>query len=317
MEYPEIEPYEQGMLDVGDGQRVCWGAYGNPEGKPAVALHGGPGSGSGPLYARLFDPSAYRIVVFDQRGTGRSTPNAGDHETGLGTNTTWHLVADIERLRASLGIDRWLVLGLSWGATLALAYAEAHPERVTEIVLGAVTTTQREEIDWMYHVGPPRFFPEAWERFRSTVAPRKRDGDLVEAYAELLNDADEAVRQAAADAWCTWELTYIDLDPNPALTGRFADPRYRRTFARLVTHYFRHGAWLEDGQLLRSAGRLAGIAGTLVHSRMDLGGPPKIAWELHRAWPDAELVIVDEPGHVPNQMNAELVRATNRYAARR
>jgi proline iminopeptidase len=223
---------------------------------------------------------------------------------------------DIERLRERLGIERWLVLGVSWGSTLGLLYAETHPERVTELVLGAVTAGRRSEIDWMYHVGAPRFFPEAWAGFRAALPEADREGDLVEGYARLLNDPDPAVRQRAADAWCTWETTYIAMEPQPTLTGRFADPDYRRTFARVVTHYFRHGCWLEDGRLIRDAGVLAAIPGTMIHSRLDLGGPLDTAWQLKQVWPRAELIVLDEPGHASDQLEAELRRATDRYAMR-
>ncbi len=312
--YPEIEPYEHGMLDVGDGQRVYWEVCGNPDGKPAVFLHGGPGSGCTPGHRRLFDPDAYRIVLFDQRGAGRSTPHASDLANDLAANTTHHLITDIELLRGHLGIRRWLVWGGSWGATLALAYAQCHPHRVSEIVLASVTMTRPADIQWLYH-GVGRFFPEQWARFRAGVPEPDQDGDLVTAYYHLLNDPDPdpGVREQAARDWLDWEDAVVSLEggqPNP----RYQDARVRMAFARIVTHYFHHHAWLEDGILLREAGRLAGIPGALVHGRLDLGGPPMTAWELAQAWPDAELHLVNT-GHTGGpDMAACLIAATDRFA---
>ncbi|MGH3889501.1 MAG: prolyl aminopeptidase [Pseudonocardiaceae bacterium] len=311
--YPEIEPYEHGMLDVGDGQRVYWEVCGNPDGKPAVVLHGGPGSGCTPGSRRSFDPDAYRIVLFDQRGAGRSTSHASELATDLAANTTHHLIADIELLREHLGIQRWLVWGGSWGATLALAYAQRHPQRVSEIVLVSVTMTRPADIHWLYH-GVGRFFPEEWARFRAGVPAPERDGDLVAAYYRLLNDPDPKVREQAARGWCDWEDAVVSLEEGHQPNPRYADARFRMAFARLVTHYFHHHAWLADGILLREAGRLAGIPGVLVHGRLDLGGPPMTAWELAQAWPDAELNLVNT-GHTGGpDMLARLIAATNRFA---
>jgi proline iminopeptidase len=311
--YPEIEPYEHGRLEVGDGQSLYWEVCGSPAGKPAVVLHGGPGSGCVPGFRRYFDPRAYRIVLFDQRGAGRSLPHASDPATGLSANTTDHLIADIERLREHLGVSRWLVWGLSWGSTLALAYAERYPRRVSEIVLAPVTMTRPADIDWLYH-GVGRFFPEEWARFRAG-AGEADPGDLVAAYYHLLQDDDPAVRERAARDWCDWEEAVVSLEghgPNP----RYQDPRFRMAFARIVTHYFHHRAWLEDGALLRDAGRLAGIPGVLVHGRLDLGGPPATAWELARAWPGAELHLVGS-GHTGGpDMTGWLIAATDRFAGR-
>jgi proline iminopeptidase len=313
--YPEIEPYEQGMLKVGDGQSVYWEACGDPGGKPAVVLHGGPGSGCIPGFRRYFDPSAYRIVLFDQRGAGRSLPHASDPATGLRANTTHDLIADIELLREHLGVDRWLVWGISWGSTLALAYAERHPHWVTEIVLASVTMTRQADIDWLYH-GVGRFFPEEWARFRAGVPEADRDGDLVAAYYRLLHDADPAVRDRAARDWCTWEDAVVSLEEGHQPSPRYEDPRFRMAFARIVTHYFHHRAWLEDGELLHHADRLAGIPGVLVHGRLDLGGPPVTAWELARAWPGAELHLVGG-GHTGGpDMTRCLIAATDSFARR-
>jgi proline iminopeptidase len=310
-----IEPYDTGMLDVGDGQSIYWEVSGNPEGKPAVALHGGPGSGSTPGRRRWFDPERYRIVQFDQRGCGRSTPHAGDPSTDLATNTTHHLVADIERLREHLGIERWLVWGGSWGVTLALAYAERHPERVSEMVLLSITLTRRADVHWLAHE-TGRFFPEEWARFRAGVPATERDGDLVAAYDRLLNgDARPDVRVQAARDWVAWEDAILSLEegyvtPNP----RWADERFMVGFARLVTHYFSHAAWLEEDELLREAHRLTGIPGVLLHGRLDLSGPPDVAWQLAQAWPGAELRYIPG-GHTGDaEMDRSLLEATNRFA---
>ena len=313
--YPPIEPYAHGTLDVADGNLVYWEACGNPQGKPALVLHGGPGSGCTPGMRRFFDPERYRAVLFDQRNCGRSTPHASDPATSLAPNTTPHLLADIEHLRMALEIDHWLVFGMSWGSTLALAYAESHPGQVSEIVLAAVTTTRREEIDWLYH-GAGRFFPEAGERFREGVPPAERDGDLVEAYARLLDHPDPAVREAAAASWCAWEDAVVATNPEAGPNPRYADARFRMAFARIVTHYFRHNAWLEDGQLLREAGRLSGIPGVLIHGRLDISSPLSTAWELAQAWPGSELVIVERSGHSSARPGmAEAIDApTDRFA---
>jgi proline iminopeptidase len=313
--YPEIEPFERGMLDAGDGQLVSWEVCGNPEGKPAVVLHGGPGSGCTPGFRRYFDPEAYRIVLFDQRGCGRSLPDAGDPTTDLSTNTTHHLIADIERLREHLGVDRWLVWGGSWGSTLGLAYAERHPDRVGEIVLAAVTMTRPADVHWLYH-GVGRFFPEEWDRFRRGVPEDERDGDLVAAYHRLVNHPDPSIRAKAAADWCDWEDAVTSLEPGYERNPRYDDPGFRMRFARVVTHYFHHHAWLEDGEILREAGRLAGIPGVLIHGRLDLGSPASTAWELAQAWPEAELRFV-ETGHTGgDEMTAMLIEATDRFAGR-
>ena len=312
--YPEIEPHEQGMLEVGDGDLVYWESCGNPRGKPAVVLHGGPGSGCSPRFRRFFDPSAYRVVLFDQRGCGRSTPHAGAPDADLASNNTANLIADIERLRRHLGVDRWLVFGGSWGSTLALAYAETHPDRVTEMILFGVTTGRRSEFDWTFRGGLAAFFPEQWERLRDGVPVAERDGDIVEAYHRLLHDPDPAVRRRAAEAWCLWESATPVWPPATGLAERFTDPAYALAFARIVTHYVRHNAWLEDGSLLRDAGWLAGIPGILVNGRFDFQAPIANAWELKRVWPRAELVIVDEAGHSVNAgLSRELIRATDRF----
>ncbi|WP_030245244.1 MULTISPECIES: prolyl aminopeptidase [unclassified Streptomyces] len=313
--YPAgIEPYAHGMLDVGDGNRVYWETCGNPAGKPALVLHGGPGSGAGPSWRRLFDPEAYRIVLFDQRGCGRSTPDAADPLTSLDANTTDRLIADIELLRQHLGIEEWLVLGGSWGVTLALAYAQQHAGRVSELVLFSVTNTTRREVEWVTR-DMGRIFPEEWARFRDTVPERERDGSLVDAYARMLNDPDPVVRERAARAWCRWEDVHVSTHPGHRPDPRFQDPRFRLRFARLVTHYWRHAGFLEDGALLRDAGKLAGIPGVMIHGRLDISGPPDVAWQLAQVWPDAELVLIGAEGHgLSGDATTEaLLAATDRF----
>ncbi|HEX8927833.1 MAG TPA: prolyl aminopeptidase [Actinomycetota bacterium] len=313
--YPPIEPYQNGMLEVGDGNLVYWEACGNPDGKPALVVHGGPGSGCTPGHRQYFDPERYRVILFDQRGCGRSRPHASDPATSLRHNTTWHLLADMELLRRHLGVERWLLSGSSWGSTLLLAYAERHPERVSEIVIAAVTTTRRLEIDWLYR-GVGRFFPEAWERFRDGVP--EADGDLVAAYARRMEDPDPKVRERATNDWVAWEDAVISLESN-GTPGAYSDrpPDALLAFVRIAAHYFSHGAWLEEGALLRGAGRLAGIPGVLIHGRLDLGGPLETAWSLSRAWPDAELVVVEDAGHTGSLTSRARKRAALDAFARR
>jgi proline iminopeptidase len=302
------------MLDTGDGNAIYWEVCGNPDGKPAVVVHGGPGSGCSTGQRRTFDPERYRTVLFDQRGCGRSTPHASDPATDMSLNTTEHLLRDMEQLREHLDIDRWLLFGGSWGSTLSLAYAERHPERVTEIVLVSITTTRRSEIDWLYR-GVARFFPEEWDQFRLGVPEAQRDGDLVAAYAELMEHPDPKVRSKAAIDWCTWEDAVISLEPN-GKKNQYSNraPTALLAFVRICAHYFANGAWLEDGVLLRDAGRLAGIPGVLIHGRHDMGGPVGTAWELARAWPDAELVVIADSGHTGGgSMQEELSNAVNRF----
>jgi proline iminopeptidase len=311
--YPPIEPFQDGLLDVGDGQLVYWEQAGDPDGRPAVVLHGGPGSGCSPWMRPLFDPRAYRVVLFDQRGAGRSRPHASDPAADLAVNTTSHLIADIERLREHLGIGRWLVYGLSWGSTLGLAYAQAHPQRVTEVVLDAVTMTRRSDVDW-FACGVGRFFPAEWQAFRDAVPAADRDGDLVAAYARLLASADVGVPEQAARDWCAWEQAIVSLETGGTPSPRYADPRFRMGFARLVTHYFSHAAFLEEDQLLREAHRLTGIPGVLIHGRLDLGAPPHTAWQLAQAWPGSELIVLETSGHTSNELEDHVVAATDRFA---
>jgi proline iminopeptidase len=314
--YPPIEPYETGQLDAGDGQSIYWEVSGNPNGKPAVALHGGPGSGLTAGRRRWFDPERYRLVQLDQRGCGRSTPHAGDWSTDLSANTTHHLIADLEWLREHLGIDRWLVWGGSWGVTLALAYAERFPERVSEMVLLSITMTRRQDVRW-FSRETGRFFPDEWRRFRAGVPETERDGDLVAAYDRLLNGGNEPVerRLQAARDWVAWEDAVLSLEegyvsPHP----RWSDEQFMIAFARLVTHYFSHAAWLEEDELLRNADRIAGIPAVLLHGRLDLSGPPDVAWQLARAWPGSELHFI-AGGHTGDEeMERLLLAATDRFA---
>lgn len=313
--FPATEPYQHGLLPVGDGNAIYWEICGNPDGKPAVCLHGGPGSGCGPGWRRFFDPDRYRVVLVDQRGCGRSTPSAADPATDLSTNTTHHLIADLERLRAHLGIDAWLLFGGSWGTTLALAYAQAHPDRVTELVLFSVVTTTAREVAWVTR-DMGRFFPEQWQRFVEVVPPDQRDGNLAAAYARLLADPDPAVRDRAARAWCAWEDTHVATYPGHRPDPRYEDPAFRYLFARLVTHYWANAAFLPDGALRQGVARIAHLPAVLVTGRLDLSSPPDVAWELTRDWPNADLVLLDD-GHGGPTMSTVLVDALDRFAARR
>lgn len=292
--YPAIEPHDRGMLDVGDANRLYWEVCGNPDGKPALILHGGPGSGFSAGARRLFDPSAYRIVLFDQRNCGRSLPHAADPETDLRANTTAHLISDIEALRERLGIDRWIIFGSSWGSTLALVYAERFPARVSALVLSHVALTRRQDIHWLYH-GVGQFFPAAAAHFRAGAA--HSDADLVETYAALLESGDPATREKAAQDWCDWEAAVVSTDPDHKPHPRYADPRFRMAFARIVTYYFRNGGFLEDNQILRDAHRLKGIPGVLIHGRRDLGTPLANVEALAGAWPESRLIVIEEAGH--------------------
>jgi proline iminopeptidase len=312
--YPEIEPYEQGMLDVGDGNRVYWETSGNPQGKAVVLLHGGPGAGWKGGIRRYFDPSAYRIVLFDQRGCGRSLPSAADMTTDLSVNTTWHLLADIERLREHLRVERWQVFGGSWGAVLGLVYAEHHPQRVSEIILTGVATGRRSETDLLTR-GLGALFPAEWARYRDGVPAGERDGDLPAAYLRLLSSPDTAVREAAARRWCDWEEAIVPTSPRP--NPRFQDAEFRMAFARLVTHYWSNGSWLEEGVVLRDAHRLHGIPGILIQGALDLGNLIGTPWELVQAWPDAELVLIQGEGHhTRGDMVDATLAATDRFAPR-
>ena len=309
--YPEIEPYASGMLDVGDGHSLYWERCGTPGAKPAVFLHGGPGAGISPNHRRQFDPAKYDVLLFDQRGSGKSTPHAG-----LEANTTWHLVEDIERLRDHIGVDQWLVFGGSWGSTLSLAYAQAHPDRVTQLVLRGIFLFGQSELDWLYRYGASELFPEGWDDFLAPV-PQEERGDLIGAYRRLLTSDDFEIRLRAAKAWSTWEGLTVTLLPDPEMMAEFTEDNHAIAIARIENHYMLHRGWLEEGQLLEGAARLRGIPGVIVQGRHDCCTPPRAAWELKRAWPEVELNIVPDGGHLYNEPGVldGLIRATDRFAA--
>lgn len=312
--YAPTAPFRTEMLPVGDGQSLYVEQSGNPHGKPAVFLHGGPGGGTHPDQRRFWNPELYRIILFDQRGSGRSTPSAADG-ADLSVNTTPKLVADLEVIRAHLGIDSWQVFGGSWGSTLALAYAEAHPDRVTELLLRGIFLLRRWEIDWYYNRGgAQRIFPDQWERFEAQIPPAELDDDHVATYHRLLHDPDPRVAGAAAVAWTSWEEHTSTLHiPDVAPAARFA-----LAFARIENHYFVNRGFLRDGQLLEDAGALQGIPGVIVQGRYDVVCPMQSAWDLHSVWKDADLLVSPASGHsVFEQENAAaLVSATDRFAAR-
>jgi proline iminopeptidase len=309
--YPPIEPYRSGMLKVSDVHTLYWEESGNPKGKPAVFLHGGPGGGSDPKVRRFFHPDKYRIVVFDQRGCGKSTPYAS-----LEANTTWDLVSDIEKLRAHLAIDRWQVFGGSWGSTLALAYAEKHPDRVTELVLRGIFLLRKKEIDWFYQEGASIIYPDAWEPYFAHI-PEAERGDLVTAYHKRLTSDDPAVRLAAAKIWSGWEGATSKLLPDASFAGHYEEDEFALAFARIEAHYFANKGFFEvDGQLLRDAEKIRHIPGVIVQGRYDVVCPIFSAWALHRAWPEADLIISPDAGHSawepPN--TRALVAATDKFA---
>ena len=310
--YPPIEPFASGMLDVGDGHTLYWERCGTRGGKPAVFLHGGPGGGCGPDQRRQFDPALYDVLLFDQRGCGRSLPFASlDH------NTTWHLVADIERLRVMAGHEQWLVFGGSWGSTLSLAYAQTHPDRVTELVLRGIFLGGQNEGDWLYKYGASELYPEGWQAFSGHI-PEGERGDLVAAYGARLTSDDQAVRLAAAKAWATWEGLTVTLLPDPAMLEDFTADDHAVAVARIENHYFRHNCWLEPGQLLAGAHKLRNIPGTIVQGRHDCCTPPSAAWALKQAWPEVDLQIIADAGHLFSEpgLTDGLVRASDRYAGK-
>lgn len=308
--YPPIEPFEHGMLDVGDGHSIYWERCGNPKGKPAVFLHGGPGSGCSADQRRLFDPVRYCVTLFDQRGCGRSTPHAS-----LDANTTWHLVDDIERLRVLAGAERWLVFGGSWGSTLALAYAQTHTERVSELVLRGIFTLRREELRWFYQEGASWLFPDEWEGFVEPIAPADRH-DLIAAYHRLLTGPEGEARTRAAIAWSHWEGRTITLLPDPSITRSHDNSHFALAFARIENHYVVNRGFMDEGQLLRDAHKLHGIPGVIVQGRYDACTPVKTAWDLHRAWPQAEFHLIADAGHAFKEPGIldRLIRATEGFA---
>lgn len=310
--FPEILPYRVQHLPVDDVHTLYVEEAGNPDGLPVVFLHGGPGAGCEGYHRRFFDPSRYRVVLFDQRGAGRSTPHAS-----LENNTTWDLVADIERIRETLGIDRWLVFGGSWGSTLGLAYAETYPERVTGLILRGIFLCRRHEIAWFYQEGASRLFPDYWQDFVAPIDAAER-GDMLSAYHRLLTGSDELRRLAAAKAWSTWEGRAATLLPDDGVAAHFAQPHVALSMARIECHYFVNDAFLEPDQLLRRADRLRDIPGVIVHGRYDVICPVENAWQLHRQWPRSELEIVPAAGHSAAEAGtrSRLVEATERFADR-
>jgi len=309
--YPAIEPYRADRIAVPQGHELYFEESGNPRGKPVVFLHGGPGGGTAPGQRRFFDPRRYRIVLFDQRGCGRSTPHAG-----LEANTTWDLVADIERLRAHLGIERWQVFGGSWGSTLALAYAQKHTARVTELVLRGIFLLRRREIDWFYQHGASVLYPDAWEAYRDHI-PEAERGDLVAAYHRRLTSADAGVRVAAARRWSGWEGATSKLLPDAGLVTQMEEDAAALAMARIECHYFVNRGFLDsDDQLLRDVDRIRQLPACIVQGRYDVVCPIDSAWALHRAWPEADFVVTPDSGHSafdpPN--SRALVAATDRFA---
>ncbi len=311
--YPPIEPFNTGRLRVSNIHELYFEESGNPDGKPVIFLHGGPGGGSDPKQRRFFDPRRYRIVNFDQRWCGKSTPYASLEE-----NTTWDLVADIEKIRGHLGIERWQVFGGSWGSTLALAYAETHPERVTELVLRGIFLIRKQEIDWFYQRGASILYPDAWEPYLAHI-PEAERADMLSAYYRRLTSYDAAVRLAAAKIWSGWEGATSKLLPDAEFTGHYEEDEFALAFARIEAHYFHHKAFFgHDDELLRNAGRIRQIPGVIVQGRYDVVCPMESAWALHRAWPEAELIITPDSGHSafdpPN--SRALVAAADKFAGR-
>ncbi len=308
--YPPIEPYAHGMLPVSELHTIYYEECGNPEGQPVVFLHGGPGGGIVPEYRRFFDPSAYRIVLFDQRGAGRSTPHAE-----LKENTTWHLVADIERLRERLKIDKWVVFGGSWGSTLSLAYAETHPEHALALILRGIFLCRKKEINWFYQEGASAIFPDVWQQFLRVI-PEDERGDMLHAYYRRLTSDDEAKRLEAARAWSVWEGSTSKLFPDPNLIEHFAEPQLALSLARIECHYFVNNIFLEsENQLIENVGKIRRIPAVVVQGRYDVVCPMMSAWDLHEAWPEADLQIIPDAGHSalePGNTSA-LVEATDRF----
>ncbi|HKP73199.1 MAG TPA: prolyl aminopeptidase [Pyrinomonadaceae bacterium] len=309
--YPAIEPYDEGMLPVSPVHTLYYEQSGNPEGLPVVFLHGGPGGGTIPDYRRFFDPAAYRIVLFDQRGSGKSTPHANLEE-----NTTWHLVADIERLREHLGIESWVVFGGSWGSTLALAYAQTHPARTRALVLRGIFLCRPKEIQWFYQEGASAIYPDAWEHY-VRVIPEAERGDMMGAYYRRLTSDDEAVRLEAAQAWSVWEGSTSKLYPDAGFIADFGEAEFALAFARIECHYFMNNAFFEmDNYLIENVGKIRHIPAVIVQGRYDVVCPLMSAWELHRAWPEAELKIIPDAGHSalePGTRSA-LVEATDKFS---
>lgn len=311
--YPSIEPFDTGFLQVSPLHRVYYEQSGNPHGKPVVFIHGGPGGGTHPRMRCFFDPAAYRIVLFDQRGCGRSTPHAC-----LEDNTTWALVADMERLRAHLDIERWMLFGGSWGSSLALAYAETHPDRVTELVLRGIFTLRRRELQWFYQEGASALFPDAWEDYLAPI-PEAERGDLIAAYYRRLTSEDPAIRLAAARAWSVWEARTSHLVVDEEQVKTFDAEAFALAFARIECHYFVNGGFFaRETQLLDDVPRIRHLPGVIVQGRYDVVCPMETAWALHRRWPEARLVVVPDAGHAAFEpgIAAALIEATDAFRSR-
>jgi proline iminopeptidase len=308
--YPEIQPYQQGYLKVSPVHEIYYEQSGNPDGQPVVFVHGGPGGGTEPFQRRFFDPAAYRIVLFDQRGAGKSRPHAS-----LEDNTTWHLVSDMERLREELGIDRWVVFGGSWGSTLGLAYAETHPDRVRGVIVRGIFLVRPKEIAWFYQEGASFLFPDAWEAYLEPIPPAER-GDMVSAYYRRLTSDDAAVRARAAHAWSVWEGSTSKLHPDPKLIARSGGGAFADALARIECHYFINGSFLRHpDQLLDDVEKIRRIPGVIIQGRYDVVCPPISAWDLHRRWPEAEYHVVPDAGHSAMEIGTidRLVEATDRF----
>lgn len=309
--YPEIEPYRHGMLDTGDGHQIYWELCGNPAGKPAMFLHGGPGGGCSVNHRRQFNPERYNVLLFDQRGCGRSTPHAS-----LENNTTWDLVADMERLRTDvLDAEQSLIFGGSWGSTLALAYAETHPQRVSELIVRGIFTLRRDELLWFYQEGASWLFPDLWEHYLAPI-PADERGDMISAYRRRLVSDDRQTQLRAAHAWTQWESRTITLLPSMAHQQSHAEDDSALAFARIENHYVAHGGFMEDGQLLRNAHKLRDIPGVIVQGRYDVCTPARTAWDLHKAWPQAEFHLIDDAGHAFDEPGilTELLAATDKFS---
>ncbi len=309
--YPALEPYARGRLRVSDIHEIYYEECGNPNGKPVVVLHGGPGGGISPFLRRLHNPAHYRIVLFDQRGCGQSTPNAELRE-----NTTWHLVSDIEVLRVHLGINTWQVMGGSWGSTLALAYAQSRVTRVTEIILRGIFTIRKREIDWFYQEGASALFPDVWETYLAPIPVDERH-DMVGAYYRRLTGDDEEQKMACAKAWSRWEASTLALLPNADLVNRFSADAFALAFGRIECHYFFNKGFFErDGQLIADAHKLRDVPGVIIQGRYDVVTPAETAWALHKAWPEAALEIIPDAGHSTTEpgITDALIRATDRFA---
>ena len=305
------EPFDAGMLPLGDGNEMYWETSGSPSGKPALYVHGGPGSGMQGGYRQHFDPEKFFIIGFDQRGCGRSRPLATDPEADLAANTTQALIGDMEVLREHLGVGQWLLYGGSWGTTLSLAYAQAHPERVSELILAAVTTTSAAEVSWITE-DMGRVFPREWDEFFAAAEPAPGER-IIDAYYRLLTGPDASVRERAALAWCTWEDVHMSLDPKATPHLQHQPPEFRLLFATLVTHYWRNAGFGGDS-LLGGMDRIGSIPGVLIHGRLDVSSPLSTAWNLARAWPAAELVVIEQDGHGGRGMADEVTRAVARFA---